>query len=215
MPTTVFIADDHPIFRQGLVRIIDAIPDFKVVGEAGDGEEALLLIEERKPNVVVVDVSMPIMDGIELINTLSERFFDGEFVVLTMYREEAYFNEAMDLGAKGYLLKECASAELLGCLRAVASGSHYVSPAMSGYLINRMHARDALRRQKPSLDTLTDTERRILRLVAENKTSKEIAGEIHLSYRTVQNHRTNMCAKLGLEGYNKLLQFAIEHKSRI
>jgi len=161
----------------------------------------------------VLDISMPEMDGLEVMRAARRGSYEGAFVVLTMYREEEYFNEALDLGALGYLLKESATSDLLHCLRTVAEGKHYVSPEMTDHLVVRTAKRDRLNRSIPSVAALSAMERRILRLVAENRTSREIAREIGISYRTVQNHRAHICEKLGLEGHNKLLQFALEHRS--
>jgi DNA-binding NarL/FixJ family response regulator len=209
----VLVADDHPIFRQGLVRAIQETAEFEVAGEAADGRRALELLAQLRPDMAVVDIAMPLMDGLEVIRTASAQSLECDFIIMTMYKEEEYFKEALDLGVRGYLLKESAAGDLVQCLRAVAGGKHYVSPAMSEYLIlsstgDRRGARDV----NPLLN-LSRTERRVLRLIAENKTSKEIADELHISFRTVQNHRAHMCEKLKLEGFNRLLQFALEHKS--
>lgn len=208
----LIIADDHPIFRQGLVRIVGAAEDFDLVGEAGDGETALGLIMKLRPAMAVMDVSMPGLTGLEILRRVKEDGIEIDVVVLTMYREEEYFSEAMDLGAKGYLLKESAVGDLLQCLRVVAGGGYYVSPLVSSFLIRRKAMRDGLHERIPALDTLTAAERQILSLIALNLTSKEIASRLHISHRTVQNHRANICIKLGLEGHNKLFQFAYEHK---
>jgi DNA-binding NarL/FixJ family response regulator len=209
----ILIADDHPIFRHGLVRAVEGTPGLAVVGEAGNGKEALALLKSLKPDIVVLDISMPEMDGLQVMRSARKDSYEGAFVVLTMYREEEYFNEALDLGALGYLLKESATSDLLHCLRTVAEGKHYVSPEMSDHLVVRTAKRDRLNRAIPSIASLSGMERRILRLLADNRTSREIAREIGISYRTVQNHRAHICEKLGLEGHNKLLQFALEHRS--
>ncbi len=209
---TVVIADDHPIFRQGLVKIVASTDDFKVIGEAGDGLEALRLIEEKKPDIVVVDISMPSMNGLELIKVLKENKYGGKFIILTMYREEEYFDKAFELGINGYILKECATMDFLKCLREVAAEKYYVSPDVSNFLYKKINERELFKKKYPAIELLTPSERRILKLIAKNKTSKEIAEILNISYRTVQNHRTHICEKLGLEGFNKLLQFALEHK---
>jgi DNA-binding NarL/FixJ family response regulator len=209
MSTRVIIADDHPIFRQGLVNVIQGTTQFELVGQAQDGKEALELIERTKPDIAVLDIAMPLIDGLEVVRNAVQRALECEFVVLTMYREEEYFKAAMDLGVKGYLLKEGAPGDLLQCLRAVAAGKYYVSPAMSDHLILSSKRTEGA----PSLGSLSPTERQVLRLIAENRTSKEIADTLHISFRTVQNHRAHICEKLRLEGYNRLLQFALEHKS--
>ena len=209
MRKKVVIVDDHPIFRQGLGKVIEGCAQFELVGQAGDGKEAIELLERIRPDIAVVDIAMPLMDGLDVIRTASARSLECDFIVLTMYKEEEYFKEAMDLGVKGYLLKESASSDLLQCLNSVAAGKHYISPAMSDYLLLASSRQGG----EATIQSLSPTERRILKLIAENKTSKEIAEELYVSFRTVQNHRAHICEKLKLEGYNKLLQFALEHKS--
>ncbi len=209
----LIIADDHPIFREGLLKSIAQDSTFEIIAQTGDGLAALQLIEELKPDIAVLDISMPNLDGLEVVQRIKQGNIPTEFVILTMYKEEEYFDRAMDLGVKGYILKENAISDLLACLKAVARGHFYVSPLISDYLVNRSARMKRLIEEKPSVNELTNMERRILKLIAENKTSKEIADELHISYRTVQNHRTNICTKLGLKGYNKLLQFALEHRS--
>jgi len=211
----ILIADDHPIFRQGLLKIIEADPAFEIIAEAGDGAEALALIKKLRPDIAVLDISMPQLSGLEIARQVQQENLPVRLVILTMYKEEEYFDEAMDLGVKGYLLKENAVSDLRSCVQAVAAGKYYVSPVISGYLINRDARQKALAKEKPALGLLTDTERRILKLLVQNKTSREIAAQLHVSYRTVQNHRMNICAKLDLKGHNKLLQFALEHKSEL
>jgi DNA-binding NarL/FixJ family response regulator len=213
MTTSVVIADDHPIFRQGLVAVIRQSRNFEVIGEADNGNDALELVDNRKPSVVVIDISMPGIDGLEVIRRSQARGFGGHFVVLTMYKDEEYFREAMSLGVKGYILKDSASNELVNCLQSVLTGRNYVSAFFSEYLMQRPKQTNDAEDPVGSLQRLSATERRILRMIGENKTSKEIADDLNLSFRTVQNHRSHMCEKLKLEGYNRLLQFALEHKS--
>jgi DNA-binding NarL/FixJ family response regulator len=213
MRKRIIIADDHPIFRNGLKNLIQGLSEFEFVGEAGDAIETLKLIETQRPDIAVVDIAMPGMNGLQLIEESRKRLYDGEFVVLTMYKEEEYFREAMDLGAKGYILKESAAADLLGCLLNVAQGRFFVSPAVSDYLIRRTAKRVAYGERFPSLQTLTPMEMRVLKTIADGKSSKETGDDLGISEHTVQNHRAHICTKLGLEGHNKLLRFAIEHKS--
>jgi len=211
MRTRLVIADDHPIFRQGLVKVIQETEGFEVVGEAEDGNKALGLIDRLHPALAVVDIGMPVMGGLELVRAAAARSLKTVFVVLTMYNDEEYLREALSLGVKGYLLKESASTELIQCLRAVVAGKHYVSSAFSEYLLAHPGNDDG--GPATGLRKLSPTERRILRLLSANKTSKEIADELHISFRTVNNHRAHICEKLKLEGHHRLLQFALEHKS--
>jgi DNA-binding NarL/FixJ family response regulator len=211
----ILIADDHPVFRQGLRQIIEAQSDLRVVAEAGDGEEALRLARELKPDVALLDIDMPRLDGFEVARAVRGECLPVEVIFLTMHTGEDIFNEALDLGVRGYVVKDSAVTEITGCLRAVLSGKHFISPSVSGHLFNRSQRTVHLAREKPGLRNLTATERRILGLIAENKTSREIADELSVSPRTVENHRSNICQKLELHGAHVLLKFALEHKSQL
>lgn len=211
----ILIADDHPIFRQGLRQLFVSHDELEVIGEAGDGKTALREIEEHRPNVAILDVDMPEMDGFDVVRALKEKNVTVEVVFLTMYKDEEMFNEALDLGVKAYVLKDSAVTDLIGAVRAVLAGSNFISPSLSGLLINRHSRANDLKRSKPGLKDLTPTERRILPLIADNKTSREIAEALFISVRTVENHRSNICQKLDLHGAHALLKFALEHKSQL
>jgi DNA-binding NarL/FixJ family response regulator len=209
------MADDHPMFRGGLRQVIESQPDLQVVHETGDGADALLAVRQLKPQVAILDLDMPKLSGLELMAAIQRERLPARVIILTMYREEDMFNEAMDLGVLGYVLKDSAADDILHCIRAVADGRHYLSPAVSGFLVNRHTRAESLRRAKPGLADLTPAELRILRLIARNKTSKEIADELELSTRTVDNHRFNICTKLELHGVHSLVKFAFDHKSEL
>lgn len=211
--TRVLIADDHPIFREGLVRIIERDKSFTIVGQCGDGGEALVLARKLQPEIAILDISMPTMSGLDIARCAQEEGLSVEILILTMYNDEKYFDAAMDIGVKGYVLKDSIATELLESLRAISSGKYYISPAISELLIDRKTRLQSLAKGMPSLNQLTTSERHILKLLAENKTSKEIANDLFISVRTVENHRTHICNKLGIKGHNKLLQFALEHRS--
>lgn len=215
LKTTIVIADDHPVFRAGLRQIISADPNFTVLAEAGDGRAALEAISREKPSIALLDFDLPELNGLEIARAMQRASSPAQVVILTMHNVEALFNEALDAGVSGYLLKDNAVVDVLGCLRAVAAGGVYISPAMSSYLVRRTRNGSALLKAQPGLANLTPTERRVLSLIATNKTSKEIGRELFISYRTVETHRSNICEKLGLRGSNKLLQFAIEHRSEL
>jgi DNA-binding NarL/FixJ family response regulator len=210
---TLIIADDHPVFRKGLFHIIAADPSVALLGEAGDGETALALIEEKKPDVALLDISMPRMTGLQVGKIVQERGLSTKLVIITMNADEELFNEAMDIGVNGYILKENAVSEVLNSIKAVAQGQHYISPSISGLLLKRSHKRQTALQRIPGLADLTPTEWRILKLIAGNKTSKEIAGDLCISPKTVENHRANIADKLKLSGNNALLRFALEQKS--
>jgi DNA-binding NarL/FixJ family response regulator len=155
------------------------------------------------------------MDGFEVTRDIQRQALPTELVFLTMYKDATYFNKALDLGVRGYLVKDTVSSELLSCLKAVVAGQYYISPAISHLLVERNRKAEALASSTPSLDRLTPAECAILRLVAENYTSKEICEILFVSERTVENHRLHICQKLQIHGHNKLLQFALENKSAL
>ncbi|MFA5833896.1 MAG: response regulator transcription factor [Bacteroidota bacterium] len=208
---TIFIADDHPIFRKGLIEIISSEADFDVVGESGDGISALKFITERRPDIALLDIQMPKMNGFEVLRKISELTLPTKVVFLTMHTEEHIFEKAMDLGANGYLLKESVTDDILQCIHNVLQGKFYVTASISDYLF-RLHDKLKTGNKEHGLHRLTSTEMKILRLIAEKKSSKEIADILFVSIRTVENHRNNICTKLNLHGANALLPFALENK---
>ena len=211
----VIIADDHPLLRAGLRQVIESDSRLKVVAEASDGAAALEQITAHQPAVAVLDIEMPQLTGFELLRELRARGQTVAVIFLTMYRDEEMFNEALDLGALGYVLKDSATTDIIGAIRAVAAGQPYISPAISALLLKRGARATALGQQKAGLKDLTPTERRILKLISENRTSKGIAAELFISHRTVENHRANICQKLELKGSHSLLKFAFDHKSQL
>jgi len=211
----VFLVDDHPVFRHGLKEIISTDSRFEVMGQCGDGDIALSTIPPAKPQVVILDVSLPGRSGLELARTLRAVRPPIACLMLTMHADESAFNAAMDVGVQGYLLKDDAMEMVLLGLKAVAAGGFYLSPSISHWLVRRQERASALKVEKKGLTALTATERRVLQLVAQNKTNKEIAEEFFISHRTVETHRSNICRKLELQGAHMLLRFAIEHRSEI
>ncbi len=212
---TVIIADDHPIFRQGLRQVIERERDLKVVAEAEDGVQAVELVRQFAPRVIVMDVDMPRQDGFDAARAIVAGRLPVEIVFLTMHRSESLFNAALTLGAKGYVLKDSALADILQAIRAAARGENFISPALSTFLINRGRRSVALGVHKPALNDLTPAERRVLKLISESKTSREIAEALFVSIRTIEHHRTNISQKLGLRGSHALVKFALEHKSEL
>jgi DNA-binding NarL/FixJ family response regulator len=212
---TILIAEDHPVYRDGLRQIIASDPGLKILRETGNGAEALRLARALQPDILVLDMDLPGLNGLEIARSRQTERLGFEIIFLTMYREEDMFAEAMELGAKGYVLKESAAADILRSLHAVADGQHYISPALSGLLLKRAAWDQSKAGTRGGVESLSPAERRILRLIASDKTSKEIAEALGLSPRTVENHRTNMSAKLGLQGSHSLLKFAFENKGRL
>ncbi len=212
---TILIADDHPLFRRGVRQAIEADPSLRVIAEAGDGRAALQSIREVKPDICILDIQMPELDGLAVVRHMRAHRFRAEVILLTMYKEQDLLNAALDLGVKGYVLKESAVNDILHAIRSVSAGCRYISPVLSDFLIARRAGAEALRNERPGLERLTTSESRILKLIAEDKTSKEIADELGLSPRTVENHRTNICAKLDVHGVHGLVKFAYDNKSRL
>jgi len=211
---TVLIADDHPIFRKGLREIITAEPRLQLVAEVEDGARALQAIRAQLPQVAVLDVDMPQQDGITVARKIKEEGLPVAVVLLTMHRNERFFNAALDLGVAGYVLKDSAVSEIVSAIRAVNEGNSYVTPLLTDYLLNRRHTQTQSETMT-GLSTLTDAERRLLKLIAQYKSSQEIADELFISIRTVDRHRANIANKLDLKGAHALLHFALEHKGQL
>ena len=191
------------------------VENIELVGECGDGITALKLINEVKPEIAILDVLMPGKNGLEVAQLVKENSLLTRIIILTMHSEESYFNQAMDAGVKGYLLKEDASTDLISCINKVINSHYYVSSLLSDLLIQREKRIATLEEKNPAIRSLTETELKILKLIAKNKTSKEIAEKLFISFRTVQNHRQHISDKLNLHGPHKLLQFALENKSNL
>lgn len=211
----LLIVDDHPVFRRGLREIIQERPEFKIVGEASDGDTGIRLVGERKPDIVLLDIDMPRSNGLVVARTLNRNHSSARIVFLTMYRDEDIFNAAMDLGVKAYVLKENAADDVLKALEKVAEGGTFISESLFDLGKKRGDRVQSLLLSKPQIDELTPAERRILKLIAEDRTSKEIADLLKISFKTVENHRLNICQKLNIHGSHSLLKFAFNHKSQL
>lgn len=209
-PTRIVIADDHPLFRSGLRQAIEAESEFSVVGEAADGDTALQMITDLTPDIAVLDLNMPGRGGLEVITELRARNSSSHLVVLTMHDEEAIFAKAMSLGVRGYVLKDGAAHDILHCLHAINRGLSYTSAGVTNHLLKRATAEA---RPKIGIGALTRTERLVLHRIGEYKTSKEIAAELGISHRTVENHRHNISVKLEIQGSHALIKFAQENKA--
>ena len=208
-PLAVVIADDHPMFRRGLADISGTDPAFRLAGEAADGEAALALIRRVRPALAVLDLQRPGRDGLAVAAALGAMADAPAIVILTMFDDGALLDRALRLGARGYLLKDSAAIDLLACLHLVASGHSYVSPRLSEHLVRRRNDAGA------AGPGLTEAERRILRLVADGETSPAIARALGIATKTVENHRTAICRKLGLRGPNALIRYAAENRHLI
>lgn len=210
---TLIIADDHPLFRGGLKQAIESHKEFSILSEASDGAQALDAIRKHSPRIAIVDMHMPQMNGLEVLKELSKEESSTDVIMLTMHDEEELFNRAIDLGVMGYVLKESAVSDILDSIRTVADGKQYISPSIAGYLVKRMKRPGASTDTGTKLSELTVMQRKVLQLIAENRTTKEIARQLFISPKTVERHRSNICDKLDISGNNALLKFVIEFKS--
>ncbi|MCA1623494.1 MAG: response regulator transcription factor [Acidobacteria bacterium] len=209
----IVIADDHPLMRQGLRQVIEIEPHLKVVGEAGNGSEALAMIEELKPDAAILDVDMPHQDGFQVARALAARKNPAAIIFLTIHSEEQMFHAALDLGAKGYVLKDSAIDDIVTAINEVVAGRAFTSLPMTTYFTRRQNHNHVPDEQQLGLRQLTPTEYRILKLLADYKTNKDIAEELSVSPRTVETHRARICQKLNLQGSHALMKFAAQYKS--
>lgn len=208
-PTRVLLADDHRLIRTGLRLVIKQNPSLTVVGEADDGRQAVAMAAERRPDVIVMDIGMPNLNGIEAARQINEAHPEIAIVMLSMHSDEGYVLRALKAGARAYLLKDSAEADLSRAIEAVTEGKSFFSPAVSKLLLD-----DYVRKLKragveDSYDLLSPREREILQLVAEGHSSKEIATTLNLSVYTVETHRSNLMQKLNLRGIPELILYAV------
>jgi DNA-binding NarL/FixJ family response regulator len=208
---TMIIADDHPLFRKGVADVLRSDAAIHLLGEAADGDTALRMLRELKPRVAVLDVDMPKRNGLQVVEAVREEALPVAVVILTMYAGTDMLQRALSLGVRGYVSKESAVEDILACVHLVASGRTYVSanlgPAAATLAGSAAPA--------AGLADLTHAERTVLRLIAANKTTKEIAASLTVSPKTVENHRSNICQKLGVTGNNALVRFAMEHSAEL
>lgn len=209
----IILADDHPFIRQGLRATIEREPRLKVLAEAGDGRTALALIQSLRPQVAILDIDMPEMDGFSVAQQVRHQKLPVEIIFLSIHREEEFLNRALELDAKGYVTKDSAVTDIVTGIHAVADGQHYVSPALASILVAQRHQTAAPRRE--GLASLSPTERQVLKFIAEYKTSKEIAAMLGISPLTVKTHRQNICLKLEVQGNHGLMKFALEHQAEL
>jgi len=206
----IVLAEDHTILREGLKSLLSSSQDFEVIGEAGDGREAIRCVEKLKPDLILIDLSMPRMNGMEAIREIRRLSKEVRILVLTVHKSEEYILATFKAGADGYVLKEATHEELLMAIKSVLKGKSYISPEISekvleGYLEGRKRLKS-----QTSWETLTSREREILKLIAEGYKNKEIAEELCISVKTVEKHRSNLMEKLNLHNVQALTAFAIE-----
>ena len=209
MSIRILIADDHAVVRSGLRALLGADPDLEFVGEAGDGEEALRLVETLRPDIILLDVTMPPDNGIETTKRLKEAYPELIVLILTMHEDEGLLHEALRVGAAGYVIKRAEESEILQAIHAVSRGDVYVHPAMTRALLHQPVTTE--HRRGSEVDALTPREIDVLRLLVKGNTNRQTAGLLGLSVRTVENHRANLMGKLGLTSRVELVSYAEEH----
>ena len=202
----ILLADDHAVVRQGFKMILSAEKDMEIVGEAGNGREAVEQAEQLRPDIVVMDVAMPELNGIEATRRLAASMPHTRVIALSMHKDSVYVREVLRAGARGYLLKDSGAGDLVSAIRAVASGESYLSPAVSNAVLD-----DYRRHVTNPIDLLTSREREVLQMLAEGKTNKEIAVVLNLSVYTVDAHRGRIMEKLNVHSINELVRFAVRN----
>lgn len=207
--TTIVLADDHHVVRQGLRSLLEAEPDFSVVGETSDGLKTVRLVKRLQPDVLVLDLMMPGLNGVEVTRQISQRSSQTRVIILSMYANEAYVLEALRAGAAAYVLKESTSTALVHAIREAIAGRRYLSPPLSERAIE-VYTQKAESASLDPYETLTAREREVLHLVAEGHTNAEIAERLFISRRTVETHRANMMHKLGLRNRIELIRYALQ-----
>ena len=209
----VLLADDHPVVRRGLKATIEEDEQLRVIAEAGDGAEALRCIVELKPAVAIIDIDMPGLNGLGVAREVAAQNIDTRIIFMTFHANEDLMRAAMDVGGKGYLLKGSETDEIAAAIHAVSAGRTYIGSTMAAVLLKQNA--DNPNAQALDVSILTPTEKKILRLIADGLSSKEIGDQLSIHYRTVENHRTNMCRKLNIEGANALARFALQHRAAL
>ncbi len=207
----VFIADDHAVLRAGLRMLIEAQPDMQVVGEAEDGEEAVRRMLSLHPDVALIDVNMPKLDGLETIRQLKAAAPRVRALVLSMYDDEGYLRRALEDGASGYVLKKAADTEVMAAIRAVARGEVYVYPSLTHLLVNRYLGRPKEPQPSPSSEELSEREMEVLKLLAAGYTSQQVGNQLALSAKTVETYKARVMEKLNLQSRVDLVRYALRH----
>ena len=207
--TDILLAEDHHIVRQGLRALLESDPHFRLVGEAGDGIEAVRLTERLKPDVLITDVMMPGLNGLEVTRQVTKSVPKTRVIILSMYANDAYVLEALKNGASGYVLKDSQASDLIQAVREVAAGRRYLSPPLSERALD-LYAKKIEDVPEDPYEMLTTREREVLQMVAEGRTSTEIADRLFISPRTAEGHRANVMRKLGLQNQADLIRFALK-----
>lgn len=206
----ILLAEDHQIVREGLRALLEADPDYEVIGEAGDGLEIIKLAAELKPDVIVMDVMMPNLNGLEATRQLCRKHPKLKVVILSMHKDEAYVAEALRNGACAYVLKDACSTDLVKAVREAMANRHYLSPPMTESSVEAYMEKASQSGTLDLYDTLTNREREVLQLCSEGHTNVEIGTKLFISHRTVETHRANLMSKLSLNSHTDLIRFALE-----
>jgi len=211
MPISVFLADDHPVVRNGLMLILQAEPEIKVVGQAADGHEAVKRVGKAAPDVVIMDIAMPGLNGIEATKKIRTACPAVRVLILSMHATAEHIYQALQAGAQGYLLKESAGEEVIKAVRALCKGKRYLSEKISETVVNDYLQQRTLEKKKSPLASLSEREREILQLAAEGKPSAEIGRILFISPKTVETYRSRLMQKLGISDHSALIKFAIQY----
>ncbi len=205
----IFLADDHTIVRQGLAKLLEAEPNFKVIGEAEDGREAVNRVQQMLPDVVIMDIAMPMLNGIEATRQIKKMLPQIKIIILSMHSHDRYISELIGLGASGYLLKDASGGEIVKAVAAAVKGDVYLSPSISRRVIDDYLALKKTSSQEDLYTKLSNREREVFQMIAEGHPTKKIADILCVSPSTVKTHRANIMDKLQLENNSQLIQFAI------
>jgi DNA-binding NarL/FixJ family response regulator len=207
----ILIADDHKMVREGLKALLSSQPDFTIIGEASDGHETVKKVKELEPDIVLMDISMPNLNGLEATRQIRRKFPKTKVLILTMHLNEEYIFQSLQLGASGYLLKENAAEDLISAIRSVQEGHSYLSPSISKAVIDAYLRKRITGKGGSPFEILTAREREILQMIAEGNTNKEIGKKLFISTKTVEAHRAHIMNKLDIHEVAKLVKFAIKN----
>jgi DNA-binding NarL/FixJ family response regulator len=208
----VLLVDDHTVVRQGLRKILESDDEIEIVGEAGDGRSAVDMVQRMRPHVVVMDVALPELNGIEATRQITKRVDGAKVLVLTMHSDDVYVRQSLKAGARGYLLKDSEDLDLIKAVKAVGQGGSFFSPSVSKVLLAGYLGDPTGKEVEDNLALLTDREREVLQLIAEGKTNKEVANLLNVSINTVETHRKHVMEKLDLHNTAELVRFAVRKK---
>jgi two-component system, NarL family, response regulator NreC len=208
----ILLTDDHTLFRQGLRTLLAAEPDIEIVGEASNASDAIAFAQELRPDVVLMDVGMPGLSSFEATRQIRKQRAETRVIFLSMYDDEDYLSESVEIGASGYILKESPADQLVSAIREVHRGGNYLSPRLLARLVDDFRVQNRSSLRQPRFGTLTKREREIMKLLAEGKSVKEAATEFNLSVKTVEAHKFNLMRKLDIHNKAQLVQYAIQKK---